>query len=526
MQKVDSRQVSDDEKGHISQKEVISPEDSSDTYPQAVPTKGAIINADDDDSGPHFDTARTKTLLRKLDWHLVPFLSLLYLLSFLDRTNIGNAKLFNLQRDLGMPTKGPDAIQYNIAVAIFFPFYVAAEVPSNMMMKRTRPSLWLTIIMIAWAVCTIGMGFVKDFKDFVIVRALLGVCEGGLFPGVTYYITMWYARHECGFRMALFFSAATAAGAFGGILAYAIGKMDGVGGRGGWSWIFILEGLLTLAVAFVAYWAINDYPRTAKFLSEEERTEVERRLKVDRSSLADEFNLKFAKDAFKDWKIYVHMLITIGIYTPLYSISVFLPTIIKNMGNGQYSAEASQLLTVPPYVVACIFTIGAGWLADKTKQRGLYMIFFEFVAIIGFIMLASSGKAPVQYIGTFLATSGIYPLVPMGVAWNGNNIGGSLKRGVGIAMHVGFGNLGGAISAFCFLAKYSPRFIPGLVTLASTCTMSLVLSVCMHFYLKTENARRDRWAIEHNMHPGNYTEEQKVAEREMGDNATFFRYTV
>jgi len=106
------------------------------------------------------------------------------------------------------------------------------------------------------------MGFVKDFKGLLVARIFLGICEGGLFPGVTYYITMWYCRHECGLRMALFFSAATAAGAFGGILAFAIGKMKGVGGRGGWSWIFILEGILTLLVAFVAYWAINDYPRT------------------------------------------------------------------------------------------------------------------------------------------------------------------------------------------------------------------------------------------------------------------------
>jgi predicted MFS family arabinose efflux permease len=195
---------------------------------------------------------------------------------------------------------------------------------------------------------------------------------------------------------------------------------------------------------------------SANFLREDERTEVERRLKSDRSSLADEFNVKFAFDALKDWKIYVHMFITIGIYTPLYSISLFLPTIIKNMG---YTNEKSQLMTVPVYVVACVFTISAGFLADKMRQRGIFMLIFEIVAIIGFAMLASSGKPAVQYIGTFFAASGIYPLVPMGVAWNGNNIGGSLKRGVGIAMHVGFGNLGGAISAFCFLPQYSPRYV-------------------------------------------------------------------
>jgi len=106
------------------------------------------------------------------------------------------------------------------------------------------------------------MGFVKNFQGLLAVRIFLGICEGGLFPGVTFYITMWYCRHECGLRMAVFFSAATAAGAFGGLLAYGIGKMSGLDGRGGWSWIFILEGLLTFVVACLACWAINDYPCT------------------------------------------------------------------------------------------------------------------------------------------------------------------------------------------------------------------------------------------------------------------------
>lgn len=162
-------------------------------------------------------------------------------------------------------------LDYNIALAVFFPFYVAAEIPSNMMMKRFRPSVWLTIIMVAWAIVMICMGFVQNFGGLVATRIFLGIAEGGLFPGVTYYITMWYRRHECGFRMALFFSAATAAGAFGGLLARGIMEMGpdptvpgsrGVGGYAGWRWIFILEGILTLAVAAVAYWAINDYPRT------------------------------------------------------------------------------------------------------------------------------------------------------------------------------------------------------------------------------------------------------------------------
>jgi len=470
------------------------------------------------ENGKGFSKAQTKTLLRKLDRNLVPFLALLYLLSFLDRTNIGNARLAGLEKDLKM--KGLD---YNVALAVFFPFYVAAEVPSNMMMKRTRPSLWLTIIMIAWGLVMTLMGLVTSYRGLLISRMALGIAEGGLFPGVTFYITMWYRRHECGYRMALFFSAATLAGAFGGLLARGITEMNGVGGKAGWAWIFILEGIVTLIVAFAAYWVINDYPETAKFLSQEEKDEVQRRLKLDRRSLADEFHIKYFFDAIKDWKIYVHMLITIGIYTPLYSFSLFLPTIVAAMG---YTEHTAQLMTVPPYVAACAATIAGGYLADRTKQRGVYMIFFCGLSIIGFTMLISTKKPSVQYLGTFLAAMGIYPNVPMGVAWNGNNIGGSTKRGVGIAMHVGFGNLGGIIAAFTYRIAEKPRYHSGHATLLGTLSMSICLCIFMTLYLRRENARRDELLAKQGRTLTDYTEAEKDAEREKGDSASFFRFTI
>lgn len=211
------------------------------------------------------------------------------------------------------------------------------------------------------------------------------------------------------------------------------------------------------------------------------------------------------------------MLITIGIYTPLYSFSLFLPTIVKVMG---YTNEQSQLMTVPPYVFACICTIGGGYLADRKGQRGIFMIFFCCLSILGFILLISTHNPHVQYLGTFLAAAGIYPNVPMGVAWNGNNIGGSTKRGVGIAMHVGFGNLGGAIAAFAYRSTDSPRYFSGHGLLIGTTTMSCVLCIFMTFYLRKENARRDALMTEKGYTLESYTDEMKEDEREAGDNAT------
>jgi MFS family permease len=465
-----------------------------------------------------WDESSTRKLIRKVDLTLIPFLALLYLLSFLDRTNIGNARLDTLEPDLNLDSA---RLHYNDALAVFFPFYVAAEIPSNMAMKRFRPSLWIPSIMVAWAVCTTLMGIVHNYAGLMACRSALGIAEGGLFPGITYYITMWYRRHECGLRMAIFFSAATAAGAFGGLLAFGIMKMRGIAGLSGWQWIFILEGLLTFVVALIAYKVMQDYPGTAKFLTQEERDEVQARLKRDRSSLADEFDMKYFWDAVKDWKIWVHMFITIGVYTGLYSYSLFLPTIINDLGTAS-TRELSQLMTVPPYVVACIFCVSAGWYADRLGQRGIFMIGFMVIAIIGLIMLMASSSSGVRYTGCFFLATGIYPNVPLGVAWNGNNIGGSLKRGVGIAMHVGFGNLGGTISAYLFLAKDKPRYLPGFGTLLGCQFMALVLSVWMYIYLRRENARRDR----EYKPPSEYTEEEKFAERGKGDLATFFRYTV
>lgn len=166
------------------------------------------------------------------------------------------------------------------------------------------------------------------------------------------------------------------------------------------------------------------------------------------------------------------MFITIGIYTPLYSFSLFLPTIVAGLGT--YDANTAQLMTVPPYVAACLCCITAGILSDRWGQRGVFIIFFNCIGIAGFLMQLATTNNSVKYAGTFFAACGIYPNVPMGVAWNGNNIGGSTKRGVGIAMHVGFGNMGGAIAAYLYQAKHKPQYYPGHGTLVGTLSESIL----------------------------------------------------
>jgi MFS family permease len=218
-----------------------------------------------------FNNIATKKLIRKLDLRLIPILAVLFLCSpyplvmslmltiyrlcFLDRSNIGNARLQGLEKDLHMA-----GLDYNIALAVFFPCYIAVGIPSNMMINRCRPNVWLTVLVLSWSIIMVCMGFVRNLAGLALVRCFLGIAEGGLAPGITYYITMWYPRQERGLRLALFLSTTTAAGAFGGLFARVISEMNGIGGKAGWSWIFIIEGLLSFCVGNVCYWAICDYP--------------------------------------------------------------------------------------------------------------------------------------------------------------------------------------------------------------------------------------------------------------------------
>jgi MFS family permease len=197
------------------------------------------------------------------------------------------------------------------------------------------------------------MGFVTNWSGLMAARWFLGLAEAGLFPGVNYYLSCWYKRSEFGVRAAIFFSAAAVSGSFGGLLAAAIENMHGLGGRPGWAWIFILEGILTVLFGFASFWVVHDFPDLATFLSEQDRARVIRRLKEDQQSSAEheEFKMKYVWLALKDYKMWIGMVIYMGCDMPLYAFSLFLPTIISELG---YKTTKAQLLTVPPYAAAAV----------------------------------------------------------------------------------------------------------------------------------------------------------------------------
>jgi MFS family permease len=215
--------------------------------------------------------------------------------------------------------------QYLMGLTLYFIAYVIFEIPCNIILKRTTPKIWLPTLTIAWGIVATLIGVVHNMAGFFVVRFFLGITESGLFPGVCFYFSMWYKRKERQYRIALFFSAASLAGAFGGILAFGIAKMDGVGGYAGWRWIFILEGLLTIVVAIAAYGFIANYPDTAKFLTEKERRFIVKRLAADSDATRNEvFTWLNVNKSLMDPKCWLYGLAFHTMSLPLYTLSLFL----------------------------------------------------------------------------------------------------------------------------------------------------------------------------------------------------------
>jgi MFS family permease len=382
--------------------------------------------------------------------------------------------------------------------------------------------------MLAWGVVATLMGLCQNLGGFIAARFFLGVTESGLFPGVVFYLSMWYKRTETHYRVALFFSAASLAGAFGGILAFGIGKMKGVAGLSGWRWIFILvsnlqkllctelimtfeqEGILTVIVSLSAYFFIHNYPSTAPFLSEPERAYIHSRLKHDTDATNEEkFSWSNVRAALADYKCWMYGF---GFHTmslPLYTLSLFLPTIIKELG---YAAAEAQLLTVPPYAVATILTLLVAVYSEKTKKRAPFILASSTLAIIGYIILLSAptSKPGVSYVGTIFAAAGIYPSTAIVLSWPAANVSGQSKRATATAMTITIGNLGAVLGTQLYRPNTSPRWYLGHGFALGYLVLNLVNTSALWFLLERENRKKAARKVEGERVEGAMVSDQDV----------------
>ncbi|KAK2594489.1 High-affinity nicotinic acid transporter [Conoideocrella luteorostrata] len=506
--------VGADEKGSGSLRQPQGAVAESHAYPEEPHQKLHNGSSDEEEDVTCPSHTTEKRLMMKIDLHVIPFLCVMYLLAFLDRVNIANAKIYNLVQDLHMQPS-----QFNTAIVIFFVPYVLFEIPSNVFLKRFKPSTWLSLNMFLFGFTTIMQGLVQNYSGLLATRFFLGVFETGMFPGAFYLIGMWYRRHEAQRRYSLFFNSTSLAGAFGGLLAAAIGKMGGLRGYNGWRWIFIIEGGLTVFVSFFFYFWLPNFPEQAQWLKDDERNYVAARLRLDqgKSGLERKITLRDIGNVFKDYKVIVGGFMYLGLIVPAYGYAYFAPSIISSYG---YSPTQTQLRSVPPWAAAFGFSMVVAYISDKLKHRMFFAIIPILIGIAGFSALrAVHNNTDVQYGCLFMAAAGAYTAMPVIVCWFNMNLGGHHRRAVGSAWQVGFGNLGGIIAAFAYDQDKSVQtsYNQGYTVSIVFCIVS-VLS-CLIYGFGCWKANRDRNNGKSNV--GHLSEEEKLA---LGDMNPTYRY--
>ncbi|KAK8063404.1 MFS transporter-like protein [Apiospora saccharicola] len=399
------------------------------------------------------DPTAEKALRRKQDMRIIPLSAGIYFLCYLDRSNIGNAKVLNASthHDLLSET-GMTNYQYTISLMMlhnmvihFLVAYGVFEVPSNILLKKLRPSRWIAFLMFAWGALTIGLGGVHSYAAVTVVRFLLGVFEAGLFPGLVYYLTFWYKTEERSVRVAFILASATLAGAFGGAIAYGVGHMNQAGGLSAWRWLFIIEGAPSCLSALFVFLFLPDYPEGAKWLSEEERAIAVQRLSIEGSKgHHNAMTWPEAKETLCDWRLWGHYLVYFGISTPFSSLSLFTPSITAGLG---FKDLEAQLMTVPPYAVAYVVQILTSYSADYFNARGLHSAILATIGAIGFLASAvlPADAYSARYGCLIVAASGAFSCIPPLLGWLSSNIFATASVGLAIALNIGLGGAPGQI---------------------------------------------------------------------------------
>ncbi|KAI4851198.1 MFS transporter [Aureobasidium sp. EXF-8845] len=343
--------------------------------------------------------AQEKKLLRKIDMRMMPMMMLIYVLNYLDRNNIAVARLGTFEEDLGL-----HGTQYNTIISIFFVGYILTQIPTNMILDKVRPSLFLPVIMCCWGAVSACSGAVQNYQGMIVLRFLLGFVEAPFFPGSLFLFSSWYTKKELAKRISILYAAGQLSGAFGGLLGSAImGGMEGKAGLAAWRWLFIIEGTATIPIAFAAAFVLPDYPETTKWLTEQERHLAMLRIadEANEQDVHKSSSREGLKLAFTDPSLYILWFMQLGLNTAA-SFTNFFPTIVKTLG---YNKTQTLLLSAPPYVFAAILGISNSWHSDKTRERWLHVVWPQIFCSIGFIISATTLNVAARYTATFMMMS-------------------------------------------------------------------------------------------------------------------------
>jgi D-galactonate transporter len=415
------------------------------------------------------ETTNIDRIYKKISLRLIPFLLFCYILSYLDRVNIGFAKL-QMLGDLGWS----DAV-YGMGAGVFFLGYFFFEVPSNIIMHKVGARRWIARIMISWGVLSAAMMFVESATSFYILRFLLGLAEAGFFPGIIYYLTRWYPADRRGRATSLFLTAIALAGVIGGPLSgWILRDANGIAGLAGWQWMFVAEGIPSVIAGFFLLRFLDDKVEDAAWLTDAEKREV---LALLQKEEVGKSHSSIGK-AFASGRTWLLSLIYFLFVFSLYGISFWLPTIIK--ATGVKDALDIGLLSALPWAAGVVAMVLIARSADRHGERRWHIAIPAFLGTIGFIISVKfSANVPVAMLGMSIATMGIMSALPLFWSIPTAFLGGAAAA-AGIALINSFGNLSGFVgpALMGWIKSATGSLDSGVYMLAGCLLAGGVLTLC------------------------------------------------
>ncbi|KAK3327590.1 major facilitator superfamily domain-containing protein [Cercophora scortea] len=427
-------------------------------------------------------------LKRKIDTRLLPAIILMYILNYIDRNNIAAAKLAHIERDLGL-----SSVEFQTAVSILFVGYLLMQIPSNLFLNKLgKPAIYLPTCMIIWGIISAATAGCTNAAGLLVNRFFLGFVEAAYFPGCLYYLSCWYTRKELGFRTAVLYSGALISGAFSGLISAGVTwGLDGARGIAAWRWLFIIEGAATVAVAIGAFFVLPNFPRTTSWLTEEERILAVWRLEEDIGEddwvgSSEQTFWEGARLAFTDIKTYV-LIVLVFCIVASGTVTNFFPTVVNTLGYGNVQ---SLLLTAPPYVLAVIVTYANAYHADKTGERYWHITLPMWVAIIAYIIAATTTAVAPRYLSMMLMVPSVYSGFVVALAWISNIMPRPpAKRAAALAFINAVSNCCSIYASYLYPNSAAPHYTTAMVVNCCTAVIAVAAATVLRFMLVKLNRK-------------------------------------
>jgi MFS transporter, ACS family, tartrate transporter len=379
-----------------------------------------------------------QALYRKISWRLIPYMFLLYIVAYLDRVNVGFAAM-DMQRDLHFSNT-----VYGTGAGIFFLGSALFDLPSNLILLRVGPRVWIARIMISWGIVSTAMMFMHSPTSFYVLRFLLGVCEAGFFPGMIIYLTYWFPTHERARAVARFMTATSLAGVVGGPLSSYLLRLNGHLGLAGWQWLFLSEGLPTILLGISVLFLLKDNPDKADWMSPDERLWLDRELEQDRQRSGASAHHHLA-DAFRLPALWVLAAIYLVSQAGVYIVNLWMPLILASFSHGAGDASMIARYATFPYLAAAAMTVVVGWSSDKRNERRGHIAACLTLSALGFAWAALAHQLLIALCAMTFAAVGLWSM--MGPFWTltTSMLGGSAMAGAVAILQIigGFGGFAG-----------------------------------------------------------------------------------